>query len=217
LKPGKWMTVEFSNTSAAVWNGIQTALQRAGFMEEHLRHLPVHFVKNQKTTAIIELSPKILYDRLISLYLVRCMPVPIDAADFQYLLKSKFTDFIEIDGMYFLPELKMLLEENFIQLPDGSWRTPDIHEAKDREAMRNIFLKNPMMDEMVECETGRIVFQPIPEFLLEVFRNISKNWDVWLKSIPQGATSIVKIFLDLFQESGARTICRKIGFKLFIP
>ena len=32
LKPGKWMTVEFSNTSAAVWNGIQTALQLAGFV-----------------------------------------------------------------------------------------------------------------------------------------------------------------------------------------
>ena len=32
LKSGKWMTVEFSNTSAAVWNGIQTALQRAGFV-----------------------------------------------------------------------------------------------------------------------------------------------------------------------------------------
>lgn len=32
LKPGKWMTVEFSNTSAAVWNGIQTALQKAGFI-----------------------------------------------------------------------------------------------------------------------------------------------------------------------------------------
>lgn len=32
LKPGKWMTVEFSNTSAAVWNGIQTSLQRAGFI-----------------------------------------------------------------------------------------------------------------------------------------------------------------------------------------
>jgi hypothetical protein len=26
------MTVEFSNTSAAVWNGIQTALQRVGFI-----------------------------------------------------------------------------------------------------------------------------------------------------------------------------------------
>ena len=32
LKSGKWMTVEFSNTSAAVWNGIQTALQRVGFI-----------------------------------------------------------------------------------------------------------------------------------------------------------------------------------------
>ena len=32
LKPGRWMTVEFSNTNAAIWNGIQTALQRAGFV-----------------------------------------------------------------------------------------------------------------------------------------------------------------------------------------
>jgi len=32
LKPGKWMTVEFSNTKAAVWNSIQTALAEAGFI-----------------------------------------------------------------------------------------------------------------------------------------------------------------------------------------
>ena len=32
LKPGKWMTVEFSNTSAAVWNAIQLAISKAGFM-----------------------------------------------------------------------------------------------------------------------------------------------------------------------------------------
>ena len=32
LKPGRWMTVEFSNTSAAIWNGIRTALQTAGFV-----------------------------------------------------------------------------------------------------------------------------------------------------------------------------------------
>ena len=32
LKPGRWMTVEFSNTRAAVWNGIQTSLQEAGFV-----------------------------------------------------------------------------------------------------------------------------------------------------------------------------------------
>ncbi|HHV24729.1 MAG TPA: site-specific DNA-methyltransferase [Methanosarcina sp.] len=32
LKPGKWMTVEFSNTSSTVWNNIQTALNDAGFV-----------------------------------------------------------------------------------------------------------------------------------------------------------------------------------------
>jgi len=32
LKPGRWMTVEFSNTKANVWNSIQTALQEAGFV-----------------------------------------------------------------------------------------------------------------------------------------------------------------------------------------
>ena len=32
LKPGKWMTVEFSNTSAGVWNAIQNSIQQAGFV-----------------------------------------------------------------------------------------------------------------------------------------------------------------------------------------
>jgi DNA modification methylase len=253
LKPSKWMTVEFSNTSAAIWNSIQTALQRAGFiianvagldkqktsfkavtsptavkqdlviscykptikfeidfnsrsgeilvwdfLSEHLHHLPTHIKKDNRTTAIVERSPKILYDRLISFYLMRGLPVPIDAKDFQEGLKQRF---IERDGMYFtaeqaaeydekkakapqfvqlslivinesdaiewlkdrlpkqaqkyqdimpdfriatqslrkgdtLPELQDILNENFIQEPDGRWRTPDPNEAKDREALR---------------------------------------------------------------------------------
>lgn len=32
LKPGRWITIEFSNTRATVWNAIQTALQEAGFV-----------------------------------------------------------------------------------------------------------------------------------------------------------------------------------------
>lgn len=32
LKPGHWLTVEFSNTSASVWNVIQDALQSSGFV-----------------------------------------------------------------------------------------------------------------------------------------------------------------------------------------
>ena len=32
LKPGRWMTVEFSNTKSSVWNNIQTSLLEAGFI-----------------------------------------------------------------------------------------------------------------------------------------------------------------------------------------
>lgn len=32
LKPGRWMTVEFSNTDSAVWNSIQTSLSEVGFI-----------------------------------------------------------------------------------------------------------------------------------------------------------------------------------------
>ena len=32
LKPGRWLTVEFSNTKASVWSAIQTALQDSGFV-----------------------------------------------------------------------------------------------------------------------------------------------------------------------------------------
>lgn len=32
LKPGKWLTVEFSNPSASIWNAIQTAITNAGFV-----------------------------------------------------------------------------------------------------------------------------------------------------------------------------------------
>lgn len=32
LKPGRWMTIEFSNTKAHVWNNIQSAISAAGFI-----------------------------------------------------------------------------------------------------------------------------------------------------------------------------------------
>ena len=32
LKPGRWITVEFSNTQAAIWNSVQTAISESGFV-----------------------------------------------------------------------------------------------------------------------------------------------------------------------------------------
>ena len=254
LKPGKWMTVEFSNTSASVWNSIQSALQSVGFIvvnvaaldkkqgsfkavttttavkqdlviscykpseeltlkfetslnknsnvmdfvEELLIHLPVHIEKDQSTTAIIERSPKILYDKLISYYVQHGYIIPMDAQEFQNELKERF---IERDGMYFtasqaleyeekkkttngivptslfisseadgiewlkrvleapqtyseiqpewmknmipakkgdvLPELSIILEENFIKDDDGKWRNPDPEKSADLEILRS--------------------------------------------------------------------------------
>ena len=254
LKPGKWLTMEFSNTSASVWNSIQNALQGVGFVvagvaaldkqlgsfkavttttavkqdlvitcfkpsnefstkftenvgsvesvwdfvDEYLHHLPVHIEKGNSTTTVVERSPKILFDRLISYYVQKGLPVPIDASDFQIGLREHF---VECDGMFFtpgqkseylekkklapefvpmglivsneadgiewlrnqlreapktyqelqpswmqaingirkgdiLPELGVLLEENFIDGPDGKWRLPNIQDDVDKDKLR---------------------------------------------------------------------------------
>lgn len=254
LKPGKWLTMEFSNTSASVWNSIQNALQGVGFVvanvaaldkqqgsfkavttttavkqdlvitcykpsdeligqfviqmdrkdivwdfiQEHLEHLAVHIEKGSKTTTVIERSPKILYDRLISYYVQHGLPVPMDAQEFQAGLRERF---IERDGMFFiasqaaeyeekrkqtdgfvpmgiivcdeangiewlknilrespktyqqiqpewmqainglrkgdiLPELRTLLEENFIEMEDGKWRLPNVQDDVDKNLLR---------------------------------------------------------------------------------
>lgn len=164
LKPGKWLTMEFSNTSASVWNSIQNALQGVGFIvanvaaldkkqgsfkavnsptavkqdliitcfkptaeltaifdsshdtaanvwdfvEELLEHLPVHLRRDNSTTAVIERSPKILFDRLIAYYVQRGYPVPMDAAEFQKGLRDRF---VERDGMFFTAEQAIEYEE----------------------------------------------------------------------------------------------------------
>ncbi|MBT3934143.1 MAG: DNA methylase, partial [Bacteroidetes bacterium] len=255
LKPGKWMTVEFSNTSAAVWNGIRAAIQTAGFVicditdinkthggirayayhaavkqdlaitcyksssefdlkfkqnknfeigvwqftEEHLCHLPIHLSKGNSTNAIIERSPKILFDRLIAFYVQRSLPVPIDAGKFQQGLREHF---IERDNMFFtnnqvqeydkkktkapnfvqmsifvaneqdsiywlrdilgkepkaeqdlhplwmkevagnmrkgdtLPEMRTILEENFLKNDKRQWYLPDLENELDLEKLR---------------------------------------------------------------------------------
>ena len=171
LKPGKWITIEFSNTSASVWNSIQNALQSVGFVvanvaaldkkqgsfkavttttavkqdlvitcfkpskellqkfestqdksenvwvfiEELLQKLPVHLVKDNFTTTVVERSPKILYDRLISYYVQHGYNVPLNAAEFQKGLRERF---VERDGMFFTAEQAIEYEEKKANAPE---------------------------------------------------------------------------------------------------
>jgi DNA modification methylase len=64
LKPGRWMTVEFSNTQAAVWNAIQTALQEAGFVVANVAALD----KKQNSIQAYTTSTAVKQDLVISAY-----------------------------------------------------------------------------------------------------------------------------------------------------
>lgn len=64
LKPGRWMTVEFSNTSASVWNNIQTALKDAGFIVANVSALD----KKQGSFKAVTTTTAVKQDLIISAY-----------------------------------------------------------------------------------------------------------------------------------------------------
>lgn len=156
LKPGKWITVEFSNSSAAVWNAIQYALRKAGFLivtvdilnkerpgfvgmigpnavkedlaitclkpnrdySKHnnpnkpentvweitqyiLENSAIFSIKDKKSVTVISRDPRVLWDRVVSFYLVNGLTLPIDLSRYQEGLKQRFA---ERDGMFFTAE-----------------------------------------------------------------------------------------------------------------
>jgi hypothetical protein len=64
LKPGRWMTVEFSNTKASVWNSIQTALTDAGFIVANVSALD----KKQGSFNAVTNTTSVKQDLVISAY-----------------------------------------------------------------------------------------------------------------------------------------------------
>lgn len=250
LKPNRWMTVEFSNTSAAVWNSIQNALGRAGFtiaivrgldkkqgsfnaqttttavkqdlviscykpsiiladkirdgipettwdfIEEHLTYLPVHSLQDDKTTAIIERSPKILYDRLIAYYVQHGYAVPIDAIEFQKGLKDRF---IERDGMYFTAsqaleyEDKRAKSDGFVPMAlfiasesDGiEWLKRKLETPKTYQELQPDWMKD-----LVAPKKGDVL--PGLDVILE--ENFIKDVDgKWGKPDPENATHLEQL------------------------
>jgi len=257
LKPGRWMTVEFHNSQNAVWNSIQEALLRAGFMvadvrtldkkhggikaaymtstvkqdliisaykpsaafeqqfelqagttegawafiRQHLAQLPIVVRHEALIEPIAERMPFLLFDRMVAFHIQRGFTVPLSAAEFYAGLEQRF---VLRDGMFFLPdqtpeydrarleaegvgqltllvndeksalqwlrraldpatggapqtyaeiqpaflkqlhqakhealpELADMLEESFIQEPNGRWRLPDPRKASDLETLR---------------------------------------------------------------------------------
>lgn len=252
LKPGKWMTVEFSNTSASVWNSIQNALQGVGFVlsnvaaldkkqgsfnavtsttavkqdliitcfkpseklsnrfhegldvsaniwdfvSELLEHLPVHLTDKESTTAVVERSPKILYDRLIAYYVQHGYAVPIDAIEFQKGLKDRF---IERDDMYFTASQALEYEEKraksdgFVPMAlfiaseaDGiEWLKRKLDTPKTYQELQPDWMKD-----MVAPKKGDVL--PGLDVILE--ENFIKEEDgKWSKPDPENASHLEQL------------------------
>ena len=64
LKPGRWITVEFSNTKSSVWNGIQTALTNSGFVVADVSALD----KKLNSFQAVNSSTAVKQDLVISAY-----------------------------------------------------------------------------------------------------------------------------------------------------
>jgi DNA modification methylase len=64
LKPGRWITVEFSNTQASLWNVIQVALQEAGFVVANVSALD----KKQGSFNSVTTTTSVKQDLVISAY-----------------------------------------------------------------------------------------------------------------------------------------------------
>ena len=64
LKPGRWMTVVFSNSQASVWNSLQSALQQAGFVVANISALD----KKQGSFKAVTTSVAVKQDLVISAY-----------------------------------------------------------------------------------------------------------------------------------------------------
>jgi DNA modification methylase len=254
LKPGKWMTVEFSNTSAAVWNGIQTSIQQSGFVianvaaldkkqgsfnavnnatsvkqdlviscykpssefdqrfnqhkhsdvgvwefvAEHLEHLPIHLVSGNSTTAIIERSPKILFDRLIAFYVQRGLPVPIDAGKFQQGLREQF---IERDGMFFTNEQVQEYDRKKAEVPNFTQLS--IFVANEQDAiywLRNILEKEPKTEQdlhplwMKEVAGNMRKGDTLPEMRTILEENFLKNEKgQWYLPDPENEADLEKL------------------------
>ena len=64
LKPGRWATIEFSNTQARVWNSIQTAIQEAGLVVANVSALN----KKQGSFNAVTNPTSVKQDLIISAY-----------------------------------------------------------------------------------------------------------------------------------------------------
>ena len=179
---------QHKNSNVGVWE----------FVIEHLYHLPIHLVAGNSTTAIIERSPKILFDRLIAFYVQRSLPVPIDAGKFQQGLRERF---IERDGMFFTNEQVQVYDRKKAEMPN--FVQMSIFVANEQDAiywLRNILEKEPKTEQdlhplwMKEVAGNMRKGDTLPEMRTILEENFLKNnKSHWYLPDPENEADLEKL------------------------
>lgn len=146
LKPNRWITIEYHNSSSKIWNGLQESLVKAGFVIAHTSVL-----KNKGGSFIINVSPNsVANDLMISAYkptstftekftslagvdaeldfiemFLGSLPVKAMIERTEKMLYSKMIGYYLINGFeinYDSNRFYKLLKSNFIE-QDGYWFT----------------------------------------------------------------------------------------------
>ena len=109
LKPGRWMTVVFSNSKASVWNAIQVSLQQAGFVVAEVTSLD----KKQGSYRQVTSTTAVKQDLVISAYKVS------ESVELNFNRNGKFESVIDFIRYHLahLPVVKVVDEEIHI-LPE---------------------------------------------------------------------------------------------------
>lgn len=217
LKKDHWMSVEFHNTKASIWNILQNSIMKAGFViaqiskldkggttiladirpgaavqdliiscykpsigfeeegfaktstkeyvwdfiEHHLEKLALTSIEDGRAHAVSERNPRILYDRMLSYYILHGFEVPMSLHEFMRELSHRY---VERDNMCFTP--KQALEYDKIRL-----------KSVDFVPMGII-----VSDEANGIEWGKNQIRNTPK----TYKDIQPNWTKALVAIRKG-------------------------------
>ena len=236
LKKDHWMSVEFHNTKASIWNILQNSIMKAGFViaqiskldkggttiladirpgaavqdliiscykpsigfeeegfaktstkeyvwdfiEHHLEKLALTSIEDGRAHAVSERNPRILYDRMLSYYILHGFEVPMSLHEFMRELSHRY---VERDNMCFTP--KQALEYDKIRLKSVDFVPMGIivsDEANGIEWIKNQIRNTPKTYKDIQPNWTKALVairkgDKIPELNTILEENFIKNED----------------------------------------
>ncbi len=191
LKPGRWMTVEFSNTKASVWNTIQSALAEAGFIVANVSALD----KKQGSFKAVTTPTAVKQDLVISAY------KPNGGFEERFLKEADTEegvwDFVRTH-MKYLPVLKpqgnsllpiserdpRILYDRMVAYYVRKNRRIPMNSADFQQGLRRFPERDGMHflpDQAVQYDRSKLVFSEPPQFSLYVYDEASAIQ--WLRNL----------------------------------